>query len=331
MSRWAPSHRPSSGDRVHGPRPSSNPSHLPLHRRRCCRGARVRRQAHAGAVGRQAPCRPDWRRRARRRPAEGARWRADRRPLRRRQEQPGTRGRDVPEGADVQRLPAGLRPRRRVRRRGRQHLRTHARLRHAAGAAAGQARLLREAADAQRATKPASSAKRRPRPSVATQMGTQIHAGDNYRRVVELDAGGRDRPGQRVSRLGGRAPGAGTPAKPKRPPPRTSSSSQHRPTTVDPVPAGLDWDLWLGPAPARPFNNVYLPGPKWYRWWDFGNGTMSDLGSHWIDLPFWALEAQVAAQPSKRQGPPVAPRDSRPPRCRRATTTAPAATSRRSR
>ncbi|MDX9755413.1 MAG: gfo/Idh/MocA family oxidoreductase, partial [bacterium] len=36
-------------------------------------------------------------------------------------------------------------------------------------------------------------------------------------------------------------------------------------------------------------NNVYVPGPKWYRWWDFGNGTMSDLGSHWIDLPFWAL------------------------------------------
>jgi predicted dehydrogenase len=35
---------------------------------------------------------------------------------------------------------------------------------------------------------------------------------------------------------------------------------------------------------------VYVPGPKWYRWWDFGNGTMSDLGSHWIDLPFWALK-----------------------------------------
>ena len=52
-----------------------------------------------------------------------------------------------------------------------------------------------------------------------------------------------------------------------------------------PVPAGLDWDLWLGPAPARPFNNIYVPGPKWYRWWDFGSGTMSDLGSHWVDLP----------------------------------------------
>ena len=49
----------------------------------------------------------------------------------------------------------------------------------------------------------------------------------------------------------------------------------------------------MGPAPARPYNNVYFPGPKWYRWWDFGNGTMSDLGSHWVDLPFWALKLKA--------------------------------------
>ena len=55
-------------------------------------------------------------------------------------------------------------------------------------------------------------------------------------------------------------------------------------------PKSLDWDLWIGPAPHRPFHSVYFPGPKWYRWWDFGNGTMSDLGSHWNDLPFWALD-----------------------------------------
>ncbi|HXJ59748.1 MAG TPA: Gfo/Idh/MocA family oxidoreductase, partial [Verrucomicrobiae bacterium] len=47
-----------------------------------------------------------------------------------------------------------------------------------------------------------------------------------------------------------------------------------------PVPSTLDWDLWLGPAPERPFHATYFPGPRWYRWWDFGNGTMSDLGSH---------------------------------------------------
>jgi predicted dehydrogenase len=66
-----------------------------------------------------------------------------------------------------------------------------------------------------------------------------------------------------------------------------------RPKESEPVPAGLDWELWLGPAPARPFHSVYVPGPKWYRWWDFGNGTMSDLGSHWNDLPFWALKLKA--------------------------------------
>ena len=87
---------------------------------------------------------------------------------------------------------------------------------------------------------------------------------------------------------------------------------RERPKEAMPVPAGLDWDLWLGPAPARPFNAVYVPGPKWYRWWDFGNGTMSDLGSHWIDLPFWALRLRApltvkrpAAPPHRGTGPGI--------------------------
>jgi hypothetical protein len=63
-----------------------------------------------------------------------------------------------------------------------------------------------------------------------------------------------------------------------------------RPSEAMTPPASLDWDLWLGPAAWRPYHDVYLPGPKWYRWWDFGNGTMSDLGSHWNDLPYWALK-----------------------------------------
>jgi len=79
-----------------------------------------------------------------------------------------------------------------------------------------------------------------------------------------------------------------------------------RPKESAPVPAGLDWELWLGPAPARPFSPVYVPGPHWYRWWDFGNGTMSDLGSHWNDLPFWALDLQTPLT-VEASGPPPHP------------------------
>ena len=57
-----------------------------------------------------------------------------------------------------------------------------------------------------------------------------------------------------------------------------------------PIPPTNHFDLWLGPAPARPFHETYFPGPRWYRWWDFGNGTMSDLGSHDNDVPFTVLD-----------------------------------------
>jgi predicted dehydrogenase len=72
-------------------------------------------------------------------------------------------------------------------------------------------------------------------------------------------------------------------------------STQERPKAEQPVPPELDWDLWIGPAPFRPYHNVYFPGPKWYRWWDFGNGTMSDLGSHWNDLALLGAEPRCAA------------------------------------
>ncbi len=68
----------------------------------------------------------------------------------------------------------------------------------------------------------------------------------------------------------------------------------------------MNWDLFLGPAPERPFHEVYWPGPKWYRWWDFGSGTMSDLGSHWNDLPFWALKLRHPLT-IEAQGPPPHP------------------------
>ncbi len=141
--------------------------------------------------------------------------------------------------------------------------------------------------------------------NVATQMGTQIHAGNNYRRVVELIQTGAIGKVREVhvwvSRTWGWQP--------------TAEAAQRygdivftteRPAQADPVPSHLDWDLWLGPAPARPFSNIYVPGPKWYRWWDFGNGTMSDLGSHWNDLPFWALDLR-APLTIEASGPPAHP------------------------
>ena len=127
--------------------------------------------------------------------------------------------------------------------------------------------------------------------NVATQMGIQIHAMDNYRRVVELIQSGAIGSVREAHVWVSRAWGWHATASEA----KTHKDIvfvQERPTEVEEVPAGFDWDIWLGPAPSRPFNSVYVPGPKWYRWWDFGNGTMSDLGSHWIDLPFWALKLE---------------------------------------
>jgi predicted dehydrogenase len=139
---------------------------------------------------------------------------------------------------------------------------------------------------------------------VATQMGTQIHAGSNYRRVVELIQGGAVGPVREVHVWVGRAWGRQSEEDAKRH--KDIVFTAERPREEMPVPAGLDWDLWLGPAPYRPFHSVYVPGPRWYRWWDFGGGTMSDLGSHWIDLPYWALrlDAPTAVEAA---GPPPHP------------------------
>jgi predicted dehydrogenase len=123
---------------------------------------------------------------------------------------------------------------------------------------------------------------------VATQMGTQIHASENYRRVVELVQAGAIGPVREVHTWVGRAWGWQTPEEAKAN--GDIVSTQERPPGSSPTPPGLNWDLFLGPAPERPFHEVYWPGPKWYRWWDFGSGTMSDMGSHINDLAFWALK-----------------------------------------
>jgi predicted dehydrogenase len=109
-------------------------------------------------------------------------------------------------------------------------------------------------------------------------MGTQIHAGDNYRRVVEWVQSGLLGPIHRVHVWNSSRPVAG-----KR--------------TGTPPTAKFDRDVWLGPAPVEFFEasiaksgwNFTWPHFHWRWWWEFGGGTLADLGCHYIDLPFWAL------------------------------------------
>jgi predicted dehydrogenase len=109
---------------------------------------------------------------------------------------------------------------------------------------------------------------------VATQMGTQMHATGNYRRVIELVRSGAIGPVREAHVWCGR-----------------TCSPMDRPEQTPPVPEHLHWDLWLGPAPQRAYHPKYLPGNlTWNRWKDFANGVLGDMGSHLIDLPFWALE-----------------------------------------
>jgi predicted dehydrogenase len=114
---------------------------------------------------------------------------------------------------------------------------------------------------------------------VATQMGTQIHAEENYRRVVEAVRSGAIGNVSEVHVWCNR-----------------NSSQMPVPVADATVPDYLHWDLWLGPAAMRPFRNGYLPGNlTWNRYWDFGNGIIGDMGSHLIDLPYWALALEFPA------------------------------------
>ncbi|MCG6926975.1 MAG: Gfo/Idh/MocA family oxidoreductase [Acidobacteria bacterium] len=67
-----------------------------------------------------------------------------------------------------------------------------------------------------------------------------------------------------------------------------SSEWSERPSDTPAVPEGLDWDLWIGPAPMRPYHRAYHP-LTWRCWWDFGSGMMGDRGAHTLDPVVWAL------------------------------------------
>ena len=75
------------------------------------------------------------------------------------------------------------------------------------------------------------------------------------------------------------------------------------PLPAQPVPDTMAWDLWLGPAPERPYNEGYAPD-NWRGWWDFGCGALGDMGCHIMDPAFWALHlgAPSSVEPVMEEG-----------------------------
>lgn len=121
--------------------------------------------------------------------------------------------------------------------------------------------------------------------SLVTQMGSQIHAGDNYRRVVELIQAGAIGAVSEVHVWAGAVYTGGAF------------------TTNVPCPANVNWDLWLGPAPERPYSAGCHPF-NWRRFWDYGNGSLGDFGCHFMDLAHWALDLRDPVRIEAR-GPEV--------------------------
>lgn len=116
---------------------------------------------------------------------------------------------------------------------------------------------------------------------VATQMGNQGQASEETRRLSELVWDGAIGPVHEAHIWTDR--------------PSNGLFNEYwpqgvgRPKDTPAVPETLDWDLWLGPAPTRPYHPAYLPF-KWRGWWDFGTGALGDIGCHAIDPVARALK-----------------------------------------
>lgn len=107
---------------------------------------------------------------------------------------------------------------------------------------------------------------------LATQLGNQRHANKGLREAVAIVKSGAI--GEVKEAHSWIASGRGMPKPPGEP---------------EAVPAGLDWDLWLGPCPERPYTKGFAPY-DWRFWWEFGTGETGNWGCHILDIPFWALD-----------------------------------------
>lgn len=115
---------------------------------------------------------------------------------------------------------------------------------------------------------------------VVTQMANQGHATNGIRLVKEwYEAGLLGNVTEVIAWFDG--PDFG--------PTKYFNKPESFPPPEQPIPAGFDWDLWLGPAAFRPFNSTYAP-KTWRGYFDFGNGELGDWCCHTLDAPFWALD-----------------------------------------
>lgn len=111
---------------------------------------------------------------------------------------------------------------------------------------------------------------------VATQMGNQGQASESARLIAETIWSGALGAVREVHAGSNRFP----PISPR---------GIRRPAETPPVPGHLTWDLWLGPAPERPYHPAYHPF-SWRGWWDFGTGVLGDIGCHQLSAVFKALK-----------------------------------------
>ncbi len=111
---------------------------------------------------------------------------------------------------------------------------------------------------------------------MATQMGNQGQASEGARLICELIWAGAIGKVREIHAWSNRRPDI-------------SPRGIPRPTETPAVPPDLDWDLWLGPAPERPYHPCYHPF-AWRGWWDFGTGVLGDIGCHNLSAAFKALK-----------------------------------------
>jgi predicted dehydrogenase len=116
-----------------------------------------------------------------------------------------------------------------------------------------------------------------------SQIGTQIHATSNYRRVVEWIQSGKLGPVSVVRTFNVMNQGVNG----------IGHAPQQQP------PEGLDWDMWLGPGPARPFNALlYSNSYNHCSFFDYTGGWTPGMAPHIVDLPVWALNLGVPTETS---------------------------------